>query len=358
MWGFPAMTLRTLLIDNYDSYTYNLFQLLATVNGAEPVVLTNDAPYPTGAGPGRVRQHRHLARVRATRPGRGTSGSRPSWWPGHRCRCWASASGIRASRCGPGCRWARRPSARHGHLTQVTHDGQDLFRGLPQDFTAVRYHSLCAGEPFPAELEATAWAEDGVNMGLRHRDRPLWGVQFHPESVATQFGAGAGRQLPRSDPGAPYVAPWPGGASGGRTARRHHPAGPGEPDGTDQAAGARTTVYRLHTRALPGAVDTEAAFGRLFADQPVAFWLDSARVEAGLSRFSFLGDGSGPLAELVTYQVGSGVVEVRAGTGPVRTRPGTIFDYLEGGVEPACDRGDRSCPSTSPAATSATSATS
>src|SRR6185437_2397459 len=68
------------------------------------------------------------------------------------------------------------PQARHGHLARVRHDGEGLFEGIPQEFTAVRYHSLRVREPLPPSLAATAWAEDGVLMGLRHRERPLWGV--------------------------------------------------------------------------------------------------------------------------------------------------------------------------------------
>lgn len=80
------------------------------------------------------------------------------------------------------------PWPRHGHLSTVRHDGRDLFHGLPQNFTVVRYHSLSVREPLPPTLEATAWSEDGVLMGLRHRERPLWGVQFHPESILTDHG--------------------------------------------------------------------------------------------------------------------------------------------------------------------------
>ncbi|WP_189928698.1 chorismate-binding protein, partial [Streptomyces asoensis] len=193
-----------------------------------------------------------------------------------------------------------------------------------QHFTAVRYHSLAVREPLPAALEATAWAEDGVLMGLRHRERPLWGVQFHPESVLTEYGhrmlvnfrnlTAERARKPRSKNTAvtPAAAAIPGPAVIVPRPRR-----------------AEGPAHRLHTRRLAGAIDTEAAFTRLYADSPRAFWLDSSRVERGLSRFSFLGDDSGPLAEFVRYDVESGRCEIeRAGRPPRKVRA-SVFDYLK-----------------------------
>ncbi|MFF8232924.1 aminodeoxychorismate synthase component I [Streptomyces caelestis] len=179
--------MKTLLIDNDDSYTYNLFQLIAEVNGEEPVVVRDDAAVEgvpdlrefdnlvVSPGPGHPADARDFgiaARLVATSP-----------VPvlgvclGHQ----GIALGERGV-VGPA------PEPRHGHLSTIRHDERDLFQGLPQNFTAVRYHSLSVREPLPEMLEATAWAEDGVLMGLRHRARPLWGVQFHPESALTEFG--------------------------------------------------------------------------------------------------------------------------------------------------------------------------
>jgi para-aminobenzoate synthetase len=318
--GSPPV--RTLLIDNYDSYTYNLFQLLAVVNGVEPVVLTNDAAAGDlrlaafdnaviSPGPGRPDRSRDFGIAaeiiaRAEIPVLGVC-------LGHQ--------GIAAV---AGGEVVRAPAARHGHLTRVSHDGRDLFRGIAQGFTAVRYHSLCVADPFPPELEATAWAEDGVNMGLRHRDQPLWGVQFHPESIETQFGyeiVANFRELTASYHVArPAGRPKTSARTAGRRNGPEHVARAADPDSG--------TTYQLHVRVLDFAADTEAVFTRMFSSSPRAFWLDSAHIEPGLARFSFLGDASGPLAESVVYRL-DGAVEVRAGDGCAQRFDGTVFDYLK-----------------------------
>jgi para-aminobenzoate synthetase len=301
---------RTLLVDNYDSYTYNLFQLLAQVNGAEPVVLRNDDPGLRGIdlasfdsivispGPG------HPARGRDFGACAAIIADAPvpvlGVCLGHQGIALSAGGDVRPA-----------PRARHGHVSRVRHDGRGLFRGIPQDFAAVRYHSLLVSEPLPDALEAIAWSEDGALMALRHRRRPLWGVQFHPESVATEHGTALlanFRDLGRGrSPARPAVA-------------RRTPPTPG-PAPRD---------YDLHVRTLDYEADAEQAFLASFAAAPSSFWLDSALVEPGRSRFSFLGDGSGPLAETVGYHVGDGWVSV-AGPGgrPPRREPGSIFDYLQ-----------------------------
>jgi para-aminobenzoate synthetase len=286
--------MRTLLIDNYDSYTYNLFQLIAKVNGEEPVVVHNDSVgddqldlgefdnVVISPGPGRPDRAADFGvsgRVIAT-----TDIPLLGVCLGHQGVVTAEGGEVVPA-----------PEARHGHLATVRHDGDGLFRDMPTEFTGVRYHSLCAREPLPESLVATAWADDGVVMAIRHRDRPLWGVQFHPESVATDYG----EQLIRNFHDLTV---------------EHQRAG---------------SAYRLAYRVLDHAVDTEAAFTARHARSRRAFWLDSSHVEPGLSRFSYFGDDSGPLAEFVTYRVSDGAVEVRRPGQPRRRLDGTVFDYLQ-----------------------------
>ncbi|MFD5545057.1 gamma-glutamyl-gamma-aminobutyrate hydrolase family protein, partial [Streptomyces sp. NPDC127079] len=209
------------------------------------------------------------------------------------------------------------PEPRHGHLAKVTHEGDPLFAGVPREFVAVRYHSLCVQEPLPEELVATAWADDGVLMALRHRQLPQWGVQFHPESVASQYG----REILQN--------------FADLTRRTRHEQRPSatvtvtdtDPALSDDTPGAVGGLGIIST-VVSTAADSEAVFRTFFDDAPYCFWLDSSRVEKGLSRFSFLGDTSGPLSEVLTYRTGSGAVEIRDANG-VRLVGGSVFDVLE-----------------------------
>ncbi|MBF6268126.1 aminodeoxychorismate synthase component I [Nocardia farcinica] len=303
--------MRTLLIDNYDSFTYNLYQLISEVNGVEPTVVRNDETDPAALdlaaydnivvspGPGRPDRTRDVGLSAAVID----AASQPLL---------GVCLGHQGIVVAAGGRVDRAPVPRHGFLDRVGHDGRDLFAGLPQDFTVVRYHSLCALEPLPPALEVTARTPDGVIMGVRHRRRPQWGVQFHPESVAGEFGAALLRNFAELT------------LAHGRPARRTRPATPvtpARPAATDRPR------WRLRHEVIERAVDTEAAFLRLYGASPTAFWLDSEHVEPGLDRFSFLGDASGPLAEVVRYRVGADVVRVEDAAG-TRTVAGDVLDYL------------------------------
>ncbi|MGW3339367.1 aminodeoxychorismate synthase component I [Streptomyces sp. NPDC001009] len=270
--------MRTLLIDNYDSFTYNLYQLLGEVNGRPPVVVRNGADWSAlrldefdaivvSPGPGRPDRERDF--------GISARAILDSGLPvlgvclGHQGIAHLFGGTV-----------ALAPEPMHGRVSAVHHNGTDLFAGLPSPFDVVRYHSLAATE-LPAELEAVAWTGDGVIMGVRHVSRPIWGVQFHPESISSEYG----RDLLRNFR---------------RLALAH------------AATGANRSRYTVHTRRVALQPDTEAAYRALFAGDAHSFWLDSGAVIEGLSRFSFLGDGRGPLAEYVSYRVSDGGVTVRS----------------------------------------------
>ncbi|MBX0326243.1 aminodeoxychorismate/anthranilate synthase component II [Oscillochloris sp. ZM17-4] len=178
--------MRVLLLDNYDSFTYNLYQYLCEL-GATVDVHRNDQI--------------SVAEVAAMRPDRIVISPGP---------CTPNEAGIsialiqelaphvpilgvclghQALGAAYGGAVVRAPQVMHGKVSPIRHAGQGVFAGLPDGFAATRYHSLIVRrEDLPAELEVTAWTDDGLIMGMRHREHPVQGVQFHPESIMTTSG--------------------------------------------------------------------------------------------------------------------------------------------------------------------------
>jgi para-aminobenzoate synthetase component 2 len=178
---------RLLLVDNYDSFTYNLAHLFGVV-GADVTVIRNDdarlAPGVTdaydavavGPGPGRPEDAGRSLDVIGECAQRG----RPLL---------GVCLGLQAIGYAFGAQIVHAPQLMHGKTSQITHAGSGVFAGVESPFTATRYHSLCiAHDGFPAALRAVATSEDGVIQGVEHRELPLYGVQFHPESVLTPRG--------------------------------------------------------------------------------------------------------------------------------------------------------------------------
>lgn len=302
--------IRSLLIDNYDSYTYNIFNLMTQVNGLKPVVRRNDDAtflddlrevdcVVISPGPGDPRNAEDF--------GLGSALLRSVQVP---------VLGVCLGHQGIGAHYQgtvdRAPAARHGYVSRVKHSGDELFQGIPQDFLVVRYHSLCMTEPLPEPLEPLAWAEDGVLMALRHRERPIWGVQFHPESVLTQYGAkllGNFRAAVERHRGRESVDVAPAAP----TASDPHPP----------------RHYVAHVSTIDAEPAGDALFAELFGGSDRSVWLDSSAEQAGSGRFSYLAQASDALGELLTYRLGEGSVLVDAGRLGSRRVPGTIFDVLD-----------------------------
>ncbi len=180
--------MRLLLVDNYDSFTWNLAHLFGGIDGVEVDVIRNDdarladgvtTQYDgviVGPGPGRPAEAgRTLALVREAAVER-----RPFF---------GVCLGLQAIAEAFGGRIVHAPQQMHGKTSTITHDGAGAFAGVPSPLQATRYHSLCVDhDGFPAVLRANAVSEDGVIQGLVHRELCMSGVQFHPESVLTADG--------------------------------------------------------------------------------------------------------------------------------------------------------------------------
>ncbi|HET9382584.1 MAG TPA: aminodeoxychorismate synthase component I [Streptomyces sp.] len=324
--------MHTLLVDNYDSFTFNLFHLLAEANGRDPVVIRNDEP---GWTIGHLEGFDNVV----LSPGPGTPG-RPADFGicrdivrDARIPVLGVCLGHQGIALLSGASVDRAPEPRHGRVSAVEHSGTGLFAGIPSPFDVVRYHSLTVTD-LPADaLEATAWTADGILMGLRHTSRPLWGVQFHPESICSEHGLRLMQNF------RDLTAEWWQNQDG--PARAAAPAAPAAPAAaaTAPAAPADTTGtaapsrrLRVLTEQLPTEWDPEVVFDALLRGGNHPFWLDSSRADGDLGRFSVMGDASGDLARVATADVASGTVTVMSekdGVRSTRTAHRPFLDWID-----------------------------
>lgn len=286
--------MRTLIIDNYDSFTWNLAQLMGQASGVEPLVVHHDThdwaglqalgPFDAiiiSPGPGSVHHARDFgvclsAILHSDVPLLGVC-------LGHQGIAHAFGGHVSVS-----------AQPMHGRRSQIFHSGDALFTGIPQGFEAVRYHSQLVTGALPDDLMPIANSAQGELMALRHRSRPLWGVQFHPESILTEYGHQLMRNFrdcvrahhgPRLIGQAPTTAPRP-------------------PSNTAQRRRRRLCWRSLHTP-----LTAEDLFIGLFAQSAQTFWLDSAQPTPGLARFSFMGEADPP-ALTCRAQDGAGTQEL------------------------------------------------
>ena len=252
-----------LLVDNYDSYTFNLAHLVAQAAGREPLVV------PAGEAadlPQRVRAGEFSHVVISPGPG---APEREEDFGASRRVIEAAADadipllgvclGYQGLAMLAGAAVTRAPEPRHGFVSTVTHSGEGIFAGIPQDFEVVRYHSLHVDE-VPG-ITVHARSEDGVIQALKVDGLNHWGVQFHPESVLTQHGAAIMRN---------FLGGW-----------------------------------RLLHREVPGVLDCQRVFNAIRCDGNDAFFLDSADARG---RFSILGDTAGTLSRSMSYSLDDGNV--------------------------------------------------
>lgn len=323
--------MQTLIIDNYDSYTFNLYQLIAEVNGKRPLVIRNDRiewedlkqfafdNIVISPGPGRPETPDDFGVCRSILE-----------------NTHVPLLGVCLGHQGLGHVYGGRviyaPEVRHGRLSEIYHHSSDLFKGIPSPFSVVRYHSLLVADDLPDCLEKTAWTEEGLVMGLRHRQLPLWGVQFHPESICTQYGRivlenfrDLTRQFSLNPSTKSKNKQWIGTRISSTFSANFK-------DQKQLKSQKKQPKFELCTQKIERYPNSERLFFNLFAESTTAFWLDSSLVEPGRSRFSFMGDGSGANSLLVRYHSQSQELIVTK-SDVITRRSESIFDYLKRELE-------------------------
>jgi para-aminobenzoate synthetase len=309
--------MQTLIIDNYDSYTFNLYQMIAKVNGNYPLVIRNDEL-----------NWQELKSLKIDNivisPGPGSPEN-----PGDFGICQQVIENANVPLLGVclghqgiayfnGGKIIHAPEVWHGRISQVYHSDSDLFQDIPSPFNAVRYHSLLVADELPHCLEKIAWTDDGLIMGLRHRFLPVWSVQFHPESICSDYGLRlldnfknlSFQYLDSVDNS--YV---PNFKIPEITINKNKQA-------------EKQEEFNLYTRKLDFCPDTEQIFVNLFTQSENCFWLDSSCVEFERSRFSFLGDGNGVNSLLVHYLSQGQELIIKSSEG-VNVCHQSIFDFLK-----------------------------
>jgi para-aminobenzoate synthetase len=307
--------MKSLLLDNYDSFSRILYQYLWEVNGERPLFIRNDAwsldairnarfdNIVISPGPGHPANPRDFgvcAQVIAAFPDRPILGV---------------CLGLQGLGIAAGADVVPAPRVRHGKTSPIRHDGKGLFAGLPQGFSAVRYHSLVLDPAhLPSDLLVTATAgDDGQIMAIRFPDRPFHGVQFHPESIGTEHGKALLANF--RDLSAEWLRGR--GVTGSETSTTE----------LDIRRPGTRASRALASIELPWR-DPEAAFARFFKDSPAAFWLDSlSEPVPGEPRMTYMGTGSrllearGPRCRILEAD----------GSGPFRERSAAEsdpFDFL------------------------------
>lgn len=342
--------MRVLLIDNHDSFTYNLAHDIAVVTGAWPDVVLNDAPVTeAGAWFGGYD-------AIAVSPGPGTPQRASDL--GHSLAAVQQGDvpvlgvclGHQAIGHVYGAEVTRAPRPVHGEVADLLHEGTGLFAGLPNPLWMVRYHSLVVTD-LPSELvvDAVLAGDEPLVMALHHHTRPLWGVQTHPESISSEHGralianflqlarewnavhrsparpagageitepgergavAGAQTQTQTEVRGGPQTGSLEGPQADPEFARVPGPVR-GDGDGDDTEAG--QAVRHVVAERVAWRGDVEHLFDTLFRGDDHAWWLDSALSEQrgrGGGRFSFMGSAAGPLARIVTAGGAASPLEV------------------------------------------------
>ena len=294
--------MKTLIIDNYDSFTYNLYQQVARLTGVPPRVVRNDS-----CSFGEIQSMNPDAVIISPGPGRP---DRPADF-GICAEVLKTGDspllgvclGFQGIVTAAGGEITTAPEPMHGRVDTIHHNNSALFGSIPQNIQVVRYHSLCAKEPIPGDLQVTARSSDNLVMAVQHQTRPQWGVQFHPESICTQLGdqiLSNFLKLAQENRGGIYSGWESVSISGVEKEVLSDPvAGP---------------PFDIKVEQLEKWLEPEAVFRKIYSKHPAAFWLDGGAA-AYNSRFSYMGAADGPHAHQLSYSVSTRTFDIQYSNG-------------------------------------------
>lgn len=263
--------MRSLIIDNYDSYTYNLYQLIGKVSGLEPIVIKNDEmTYDEilnldfdnviiSPGPGSPDKEKDFGVCKdiiekLDKPILGICLGHQGIYYYH------------------GGKVVRAEEPMHGRQSSVNHNGKGLFKGIKNNFTVTRYHSLTCQDQELDDIEIDARTPEGIVMGISHKTKPIYGLQFHPESIASECG----EELINN-----FI------------------------NITRDFYNKNQLAYEIIEKDF----DTSELYEKLYAYDDRTLWLDSSKVEEGLSRFSIFGLQGKKRGHTIKYDVDKKLVE-------------------------------------------------
>lgn len=283
--------MKSLIIDNYDSYTYNLFQLIGKVSGVEPLVIKNDEMTyeeilnldfdnviisPGPGSPDKAKDFGVCKDVieKLDKPILGIC-------LGHQGIYYYNGGKV-----------VRADEPMHGRQSKVSHNGKNLFAGIENNFTVTRYHSLTCEDGELPNISIDARTTDGIVMGISHKTKPIYGLQFHPESIASEYG----EKLIQN-----FI------------------------DITKDFYKDKGLYYEV----IDDSFDTAEIYEKLYNYDDKTLWLDSSRVQEGLSRFSIFGLQSAKRGHILKYDVDKKIVKKIYSNGKCEEFHENIFDYLK-----------------------------
>lgn len=314
----PGM--KTLIIDNYDSFTYNLFHMIAAINDELPLVIKNDELS------WEVLQSLAFDNI-VISPGPGHPDVPSDFGICQRvllemsCPILGVCLGHQGLFSVFGGQVVRAETPMHGRISNIIHHGDELFAGIPPLFQAVRYHSLIGDrKSLPSCLTITAETEDKQIMAIRHISRPLWGMQFHPESISSEFGEVILKNFNQITKNSEtFISP---------DALRKAVV-PRLDGGIHVSVSNTTNQLKVLCKSIPTPHTSIQIYDHLYPNKHNTLWLDSSRYTKDVSRFSYLGCADeGPLSYLLQYDVSTQSIKITK-KGEITHHTANLLPFLQ-----------------------------